>query len=317
MGERYNVVIVGAGHNGLVAAGYLAKAGKKVLVLERRHVVGGAAVSEHPFGPDFTVTSLSYVVSLLPLEMVRDLRLTEHGYHVYPQGPYFAPRRDGSYLSLADDPVARAKEIGKFSTRDADAYERWNEWLGGLAKIVGPLLDQIPPKVGSKKPRDLLGQAALATKLRGVDVRAAFDLTRLFTASVADLVEDRFESDAMRGVLSVSGVIGTWAGPRSAGTAYVMLHHHIGETTWGFPRGGMGGVTQALAVSARAFGAEVRTGAGVARITVADGRITGVALDNGDEIRADVVITTAHPKISFLQLVEPKELPDDFVADIE
>src|SRR5256714_9284627 len=174
----YDVVIVGGGHNGLVAAGYLARAGRRVLVCERRPVVGGAAVSEHPFGPDYTVTSLSYVVSLLPAQMVRDLRLAEHGYHVYPQGPYFAPRRDGRYLALPDDPAARRAEIGKFSAADADAYEQWTAWLGGLAKLVGPLLERIPPKVGSKRFRDLLGQAALAAKLRRGDGRAAVDPNR-------------------------------------------------------------------------------------------------------------------------------------------
>ncbi|NUT31450.1 MAG: NAD(P)/FAD-dependent oxidoreductase [Hamadaea sp.] len=318
----YHVVIIGGGHNGLVAAAYLARAGRRVLVLERREVVGGAAVTERPFGPDFAVTALSYVVSLLDPRMVRELRLTEHGYHVYPQGPYFAPRRDGSHLRLADDPAERHAEIAKFSKADADAYVAWETWMSRLGGLVGPLLREIPPKLGSKRPADLLGQAAIAAKLRKVDVRAAFDLTRLFTASVADLVEERFTSDAMRGLLSVSGVIGGWAGPRTAGTAYVLLHHHVGEAVdgqtgaWGFPRGGMGAVTRALADAARGFGAEIRTSASVERILTKDGRVTGVALADGSEIAAATVVTTAHPKISFLRLLDPADLPGDFVADI-
>jgi phytoene dehydrogenase-like protein len=314
--KTYDAVVIGGGHNGLVAAAYLARAGRRVVVCERRHVVGGAAVSEKPFGPDFTVTSLSYVVSLLPAGIVRDLRLAEHGYHVYPQGPYFAPRRDGGYLSLADDPVERQAQIAKFSRADAATYERWRGWLGHLGRLVGPMLSEVPPRVGGKRPRDLLSQAWLAAKLRKVDTRAAFDLTRLFTASVADLVEERFESDAMRGLLSVSGVIGMWAGPRSAGTGYATLHHNIGGAGWGFPRGGMGAVTQAMASAARAFGAELRTGAPVARITVHNGRATGVVLDSGEEVAARAVVTTAHPKISFLRLLDPADLPPDFVEDI-
>jgi phytoene dehydrogenase-like protein len=322
MTSAYDVIVVGGGHNGLVAAGYLARAGRRVLVLERRETVGGAAVSEHPFGPDFTVTSLSYVVSLLPGDMVRDLRLAEHGYHVYPQGPYFAPRADGRYLRLPDDPAERHREISRFSAHDADAYERWDAWLGHLGRLVGPLLHEIPPKLGSKRPLDLVGQLGLAGQLRGVDVRAAVDLTRLFTASIADLVEDRFESDALRGILSVSGVIGTWAGPRSAGTGFVTLHHHLDQTGgqqagWGFPRGGMGGVTQAMASAARAFGAEIRTGSPVARIDTRGGAAVGVTLADGTEFRAPTVITTAHPRISFLELLDRADLPADFVADIE
>jgi phytoene dehydrogenase-like protein len=318
---RYDVVIVGGGHNGLVAAAYLARAGLSTLVCERRGVVGGAAVSEQPFGPDYTVTSLSYVVSLLPQDLVRDLQLERHGYHVYPQGPYFAPRADGRYLALPGDPKLRYQQISKFSAGDAASYERYDQHMARMAGVLAPMLSEIPPRLGSRRPQDLLRQGLLLRHLRNVDTRAAVDLTRLLTGSIADLLDGYFGSDALRGLLSVSGVIGTWAGPRSAGSAYVTLHHHIGDVggqagAWGFPRGGMGGVTSALAAAARSFGAEIRTGAEIAAIRTGAGKATGVTLSSGEEIDAATVITTAHPKISFLGLLDPDSLPPDFVADI-
>jgi phytoene dehydrogenase-like protein len=323
MAEPFDVAVVGGGHNGLVAAGLLARAGARVTVLERRPEVGGAAITEQPWGPDFKMTSLSYVVSLMPPTIVRDLELERHGYAVYPQHGYFVPYRDGRSLQLPDDPAARHAQIAQFSHKDADAYEHWDRWLGSLADVLGPLLTTVPPRVGSRRPRDLVDQARLAWRLRGLDVRGVGDVTRLFTMSIADLLDEFFTSPQLQGVLSVSGVIGTWAGPRSAGTAYVMAHHKIGDVgegqlgSWGFPAGGMGGLTQALRHAAEANGVRIRTDAPVARIEVRHGRTTGVTLDSGEEIRANIVVAATHPKITFLEQIDRLELPSEFVDRIE
>jgi len=314
--------VVGGGHNGLVAAGLVAKHGARVVMLEKRDVVGGAAITETPWGPDYKMTALSYVVSLMPPTILRELELEKHGYRIHPQGPYFAPHPDGRALSLHDDPRKRRESIAQFSSRDADAYEQWEAWLGSMADVLSPLLTETPPRLGSKQPGDLLEQAKLAWTARSWDVRALANITRLFTSSIADLLEDQFESDAMRGALSVSGVIGTWAGPRSQGTAYVMAHHKIGDVgdgkmgAWGFPEGGMGSVTQALRDAAESFGATVRTEVDVTRIVVRGGEARGVLLSTGEQIDADVVIAATHPQITFLQQLEPSELPDDFVDDL-
>ena len=319
---QHDVIVVGGGHNGLVAAGLLARRGRKVLVVERRDVLGGAAITEQPWGPAYKVTALSYVVSLLPPAIIDALDLARHGYRVYPQHGYFAPRADGRYLMLPDDRARRAAEVAKFEPADVAALERWDGWLGRLAAVLGPLLTTVPPRLGSRHPRELWRQLALAWKLRGLDATGVADVTRLMTMSVADLLDDSFASPALKGVLAVSGIIGTWAGPRSPGTAYVMAHHKLGDVglgqqgAWGFPEGGMGGVTQALARAARAAGVAVLTEAAVARIDVDDGHVTGVTLADGRSFRAPVVIATTHPQVTFLEHLDPAQLPDDFVAAI-
>jgi phytoene dehydrogenase-like protein len=324
MSEPFDVIVVGGGHNGLVAAGLLARRGARVTVLERRAQVGGAATTEQPWGPEYKMSALSYVVSLMPPEIVRELDLARHGYKIHPQNGYFVPYRDGRSLQLPDDdPARRHAQIAQFSKTDADAYARWDAWLGRLADVLGPLLSTIPPRLGSTRPRDLVDQARLAWTLRKLGVSGAGDVTRLFTMSIADLVEEWFGSPQMQGVLSVSGVIGTWAGPRSPGTAFVMAHHKVGDAgegqlgSWGFPEGGMGAVSEALRAAATAGGAVVRTDAPVARIDVAAGRVRGVTLESGEELRAEVVIAATHPKITFLDQIERGELPSDFVNAIE
>ena len=326
--ESYDAIVVGGGHNGLVAAAYLAKTGAKTLVLESRPTTGGAATTESPWpdAPEFRVTRLSYVMSLLPPTIMNDLQLERHGYKIFPMGPYYQAFPEGGSLTLYEEESQRAyDEIAKWSKRDADAYTQWNAWLGGLADVLGPLLLTVPPAIGSRKPRDLAATLRLAWRHRGLDVRTIADVTRLMTMSIADLLDDWFESPQIKGALAVNGVIGTWAGPREPGTAYVMAHHSIGDVgdgrlgSWGFPEGGMGAVADAIAGAARSHGVTIRTGAKVAKIALApgSGRATGVVLENGDEISAKVVVTSLHPKTAFLDHVGREHLPSGFADDIE
>src|SRR6185369_11728762 len=322
----YDAIIVGGGHNGLVAAAYLARSGARTLVLEARPKTGGAATTEAPWpdAPDFKVTRLSYVMSLLPPTIINDLQLERHGYKIYPMGPYYQAFPEGGSIKLyADDAKRNHDEVSKWSKKDADAMPRWDAWLAGLAEVLGPLLLTVPPNLGSRSPKDLRETLRLAWRHRGLDVRTIADVTRLLTMSIADLLDDWFESPQIKGAMAVNGVIGTWAGPYEPGTAYVMAHHSIGDVgdgqlgSWGYPEGGMGAVAEAISRSARSFGAEIRTNARVARLSVRDGRVHGAVLENGDEIHAPLVVTTLHPKTAFLDQIPRTELPEDFVSDIE
>jgi phytoene dehydrogenase-like protein len=325
MSNSYDAIVVGGGHNGLVSAAYLARSGARTLVLESRGSLGGAATTESPWedAPHLRVTRLSYVMSLMPPTIVRELGLERHGYKVHPMGPYYQAFPEGGSLTIYDDPARTYEQLAKWSKKDADAWPKWNAWLEGVAEVMGPLLTQVPPNIGSHRPSDLLDLAKLAWSQRGINVRRTADVTRLLTMSIADLLDDWFESPQVKGALAVNGVIGTWAGPYEPGTAYVMAHHSIGDVgdgqlgSWGYPEGGMGAVSEAIARSARSFGAEIRTKASVSRLLVRKGAVFGVVLENGDEISAPLVVTTLHPKIAFLDHIPRAELPDDFVGDIE
>jgi phytoene dehydrogenase-like protein len=324
--SNYDAIVVGGGHNGLVAGAYLARNGARTIILESRHKTGGAATTESPWpdAPEFKVTRLSYVMSLLPPTIMRELNLERHGYKVYPMGPYYqAFPEGGSIKILADDAQRNHDEISKWSKKDADAMVKWDAWMGGLADVLGPLLLQVPPKIGSRKPSDLKDTLRLAWSQRGMDVRRIGDVTRLMAMSVSDLLDDWFESPQVKGAMAVNGVIGTWAGPCEPGTAYVMAHHSIGDIgdghlgNWGFPEGGMGGVSAAIESSARSFGAEIKVNAKVSRLIVEGGRVKGAVLDNGDEVHAPVVVSSLHPRTAFLDHVGKAHLPSDFARDIE
>jgi len=315
MPQKLDVIVIGGGHNGLVAAAYLARAGKKVLVLERRHVLGGASVTEEVF-PGFKFTVFSYVVSLLRPEIIRELQLHKHGLMILPLESTLTPLPDGNYLYRDGDHYRTLREIARFSRRDADRYEDYSHTMYFMAKAVKPILSLVPPDPASLNPLEIARLLRLGRQYLKLEATHLYTLSRLMTMSAADFVERWFESEPLKGTLSASGIIGTFLGPRSPGTAYVLLHHYMGEIdgsfrAWGFARGGTGGIAEAIARAAVSFGAQLRTNAPVARLLVKSGKAVGVALQSGEEIAAERVVSSLDPKATFLDLLEPGLIPTE------
>src|SRR6266568_4576372 len=320
MDSTYDVIVIGGGHNGLVNAAYLARAGKKVLVLERRHVLGGAAVTEEIF-PGFKFSVCSYVVSLLRPEIIRGLDLPRHGLEILPLDGTFTPMPGGDYLWRVNDHAKTRREIARHSRVDAEAYEEFGKAMVAMCRFVKPILAMTPPDPTTLDPRDLKRLMVLGRRFRALASEEKYNLVQLMTMSAADFLDQWFETDVLKATMSASGIIGTFLGIRSPGTAYVLLHHYMGEIdgafrSWGFSRGGTGAISNAIAAAAREAGAHTRTNAAIARILVTNGRAAGVALENGEEIRARVVSSSVDANRTFLKLLEPGCLPEEFVEKV-
>ena len=339
MAERYDAVIIGGGHNGLISAAYLARAGMRTLVLERRHVLGGAAVTEELY-PGFRFSVFSYVVSLLRPEIIRELQLPRHGLDILPLDGTFTPLHAGSgpkarpgarpsdvagtgdYLWRVNDHGRTVRELRRWSATDAEAYEEYGQLMVEMARFIKPILGITPPDLTSLDPRPLLPLTGLLRSFQHLPERQQAVFVQLMTMSAADFLDQWFETDPLKATMSASGIIGTYLGVRSPGTAYVLLHHYMGEIdgafrAWGIPKGGTGGISNAIGSAARALGAEIRMEAPVERILVRDGRAVGVALEgSGEEIHAGVVLSSVDARRTFLSLLEPGSLDAEFEEEI-
>jgi phytoene dehydrogenase-like protein len=317
---RYDAVVLGAGHNGLIAACYLARAGLAVLVVERNAYIGGAAVSRQLY-QDFTYSNCSYVCSLLRPEIMRTLELPRHGLQIIPYEGGCTMMRNGGHLALYDNHDALRREIARHSVRDAEAYDRFARDMLRQCRFIKPLLMRAPPDPTSFRPRDILELLYLGQRFHRMGETRMYETLRFWTMSCADFLDEYFESDIVKAHFAGSSIIGTALGPRSPGTAYVLLHHYMGDIddavgAWGFARGGMGAVTQALAASLRESGGEIRTDAGVEQVLTENGRAVGVALADGTDLRATTVISGLDVKRTFLGLVDEGDLPDDFLRAV-
>src|ERR1700690_1101837 len=320
MANTYDVIVIGGGHNGLVNAAYMAKAGKKVLVLERRHVLGGAAVTEEII-PGFKFSVCSYVVSLLRPEIIRDLDLPRHGLEILPLDGTFTPMPSGDYLWRVNDHGKTMREIRRHSKFDAEAYEEFGKAMLQMCRFVKPILSMVPPDPTTLHPRDLLKLLFLGRRFKDLSGEDKYNQVQLMTMSAIDFLDQWFETDVLKATMSASGIIGTFLGVRSPGTAYVLLHHYMGEIdgafrAWGFARGGTGAISDAIAGAAREVGAEIKTQTAVAQILVKDGKAVGVSTTTGDEYYASVVSSSVDPKLTFTKMIGPGHLPDEFMDGV-
>lgn len=318
---KYDAIIIGGGHNGLTAAAYLAKTGRKVLVLERRHLLGGAAVTEEIF-PGFNYTVYSYVVSLLQPEVIQELQLYKHGLHLIPSDGSFIPMEDGNYFAAYSDEASSRDELRRHSNRGADMVEEFNNMMYAMAFAVKPILGMVPPDLASPGLSDLGTLRALGKHLSSIGKENFHWLTKIMTMSAYYLVSEWFETDVFKALICTSGIIGTMLGIKSPGTAYVLLYHYMGEldgafSAWGSQRGGTGMVSEAIASAARNFGAEIHCNASVGQVIVKNGQAVGVALENDDEIYGSCVFSGCDPKVTFRTLVDEKDLPSDLAEAID
>jgi phytoene dehydrogenase-like protein len=321
MSTKYDAVIVGGGHNGLICAAYLAKAGRRVLVLEKRHVLGGAAVTEELY-PGFKFSVCSYVVSLFRPHIIRDLDLPSHGLEIIPLETAFTPRHDDPGLCRWADAGRTRREISRFSVHDAEVYPEFSLTMTKMAQLAREIIDSPSPDPTSFKPAELLRLLRLGKALKKGGRDAAYMNLKLMTMSSVDFLDQWFSSDVLKAPMAVSGIIGTYLGVHSPGTAYVLLHHYMGEIdgafrSWGYSKGGTGGVSEACRRAAESFGAEVRTNAGVAEIAIKNGRACGVVMEDGDEIEAKAVLSSCDPNLTFLRLVGEENLDEDFATKIK
>jgi phytoene dehydrogenase-like protein len=315
--HRYDAIVVGAGHNGLTSAAFLARAGLKVLVLERNEFIGGAAVSRE-LHSGWIYSNCSYVCSLLRPEIYQDLDLARHGLQIVPYGGGATFTRNGDYLGGYVDKDVKRREIARHNAHDGDAWMRYSRDTMRQCRLIRQMLLRTPPDPTSLKPRDLAEMLYLVQRFADLGEQGIYDTMRFYTMSIADYLAEYYESDLVRASSAGSGIIGTALGVHSPGTAYVLLHHYMGDVdgqmaTWGFARGGMGAVTQALASAFRSFGGEIRAAAPVARVLTRGRKAIGVALENGDEFHANIVLSNLDPKRTFLGLLGDVELEPELV----